>query len=164
MKVHLGNIDDDNLRCGVHIRAHPCGIHLWTWETWSVNILGNHISHKYSNLLFKNCVALFCSIQINFLIFFFLWLLSFKTDVICLMDIAINFLSCYQDTLTKKIVLDGRQIASHYNRNYFWIDVFSSLPDRIIVMWVSFLSCQLLPSSENAKIRRYLKKNFFEFN
>jgi hypothetical protein len=62
---------------------------------------------------------------------------SFPADAIYIMDIAINFLSCYQDKLTKKIELDRGKVAANYMRNYFWIDVLSSLPDRVIITWVS---------------------------
>ncbi|KAL7052851.1 hypothetical protein ACKWTF_005035 [Chironomus riparius] len=64
-----------------------------------------------------------------------IWEIASVIDVICLIDIAINFLSCYQDQQTKRIVLDGRKIARHYIRNYFWIDVLSSIPDRLILIW-----------------------------
>lgn len=63
-------------------------------------------------------------------------MLSRFVDVICLTDIAINFRSGYQDQRTKRIVLGSRKIAGHYMRWYFWIDLLSSLPDRIIVTWV----------------------------
>ncbi|XP_070501527.1 potassium/sodium hyperpolarization-activated cyclic nucleotide-gated channel 4-like [Chironomus tepperi] len=56
-------------------------------------------------------------------------------EITSAIDVAINFLSCYQDQQTKRIVLDGPKIAKHYIRNYFWIDVLSSIPDRLILMW-----------------------------
>lgn len=56
------------------------------------------------------------------------------------MDIAINFRSSYQDHRTKRIVLEGRQIAGHYLRFYFWVGLLSSFPDRIVLTWVRMLA------------------------
>lgn len=58
------------------------------------------------------------------------------SDIICLMGIAINFRSSYQDHRTKQIVLEGRKIALHYVGRYFWVDLLSSFPDRIVLNWV----------------------------
>lgn len=70
-----------------------------------------------------------------------LWLFSSSSsDVICLMDIAINFLSSFQDHETGSIVLKGSKITQHYMRWYFWIDFFSTVPDIIIWIWVIFFS------------------------
>jgi hypothetical protein len=55
------------------------------------------------------------------------------SDIICLMDIAINFRTSFQDQRTKEIVLDGRKIACHYVRFYFWIDLLSSIPHHIFM-------------------------------
>lgn len=63
-------------------------------------------------------------------------LFLFVPDIVCLMDIAVNFRSSYQDHQSKRIVLETRKIASHYMRYYFWVDLFSSFPDRIIQTWV----------------------------
>jgi hypothetical protein len=52
------------------------------------------------------------------------------------MDVFVNFISAYQDKITKKIVLEGRAIAMNYINYYFWIDALSSVPDRIIFMRV----------------------------
>ncbi|KAG5677644.1 hypothetical protein PVAND_007385 [Polypedilum vanderplanki] len=57
-------------------------------------------------------------------------------NVIYLMDIAINFLSSYQDQQTKKIVLERGRIASKYIRYYFWIDLLSSIPDQMVIYWL----------------------------
>lgn len=58
-------------------------------------------------------------------------------DIISLIDIAINFCSSYQDPQTKEVVLEGRKIASYYLRGHFWLDLFSSFPDRIAAALVS---------------------------
>jgi hypothetical protein len=57
-------------------------------------------------------------------------------DTVCLMDIAINFRSSYQDRRTKRAVLEGRKIALHYIRFHFWVDLLSSFPDRIVASLV----------------------------
>lgn len=63
-------------------------------------------------------------------------LISFPSDIICLMDVAINFRSSYQDHQSEIIVLEVRKIVMHYMRYYFWVDLLSSFPDRIIQTWV----------------------------
>lgn len=57
-------------------------------------------------------------------------------DIVCLMDVAINFRSSYQDRRTKRAVLEGRKIALRYIRFHFWVDLLSSFPDRIVATWV----------------------------
>jgi hypothetical protein len=64
-------------------------------------------------------------------------------DIVCLMDVVINFRTSYQDSQTKRAVMEGRKIAVHYIRFYFWVDLLSSFPDRIAATWVrteNFLS------------------------
>lgn len=48
------------------------------------------------------------------------------------MDIAIKFRSSYLDPETKEVVLEKRKIASRYVRSFFWADLLSSFPDRIV--------------------------------
>ncbi|CAO1350321.1 unnamed protein product [Diamesa serratosioi] len=60
-------------------------------------------------------------------------------DIICMMDIVINFCSSYQDPKTKRIVLNQNKIIRNYLKYYFWIDLFSSFPDRILQQFVSII-------------------------
>ncbi|CRL06931.1 CLUMA_CG019472, isoform A, partial [Clunio marinus] len=64
---------------------------------------------------------------------FFISSIIVLIDIVCLMDIAINFNSSYVDSHTKEIVLDKRKIIRNYLRGYFWIDLLSSIPDRLIL-------------------------------
>lgn len=64
-------------------------------------------------------------------------LISGFADIVCLMDVAINFRLSYLDQQTKEIVLEGRKIASRYIRGFLWADLLSSFPDRIVQSMVT---------------------------
>lgn len=78
---------------------------------------------------------------------------SFSAEVVCLIDILMNFVTGYYDETKGEIVLSQRRIAWHYVKFYFWIDLLSSIPVRPLsyFMMVRRRKCQLRKHEVNFK-------------
>lgn len=48
-------------------------------------------------------------------------------DACFVIDIVINFRSCYVDTRTDELVEDPKLIAANYMKGRFWVDLVASL-------------------------------------
>ena len=56
------------------------------------------------------------------------------SDTLCLLDIILNFRTGYRTRVKKQFNLEGCQIAKHYLKTWFVIDLISSLPLEYIVL------------------------------
>lgn len=115
----LGNPLDDNLWTGVHLHSLRRRLQLRSPSASVVRL------HSSRNLFYRWVVGYEGNWNM---------LLTQRAfvDVVCLLDIVVNFRSSYQDSETKEIVLESRRIAVHYLRGYFWIDLLSSFPEYIL--------------------------------
>jgi len=56
------------------------------------------------------------------------------SDMLCLLDIVLNFRTGYKDSESSEFELDHKKIAIHYIKTWFALDLISSLPLNYIMM------------------------------
>lgn len=65
----------------------------------------------------------------------FLWILmmisNFLSDIICLMDVIVNFFTGSVETDTQKVILDRKKICMKYLKGRFFVDLLSSFPELL---------------------------------
>lgn len=110
-----------------HLQAHYHMIHPFSlmrvgWELFMMIILCILLIYIPIDICFAGAATVYTRIC------------RIVLDCICMLDIALSFITGYQDSMTKKIVMNNKMVAKNYLKTWFILDFVSSLNTDIMIM------------------------------